>query len=534
MSRKPLSYIDRTWLRMDDPNNLIIITGIIILGSPLDVELLKTSVENTLFRYKRFRQRVVQPSLPLMRPYWEDAPDFDINQHIHQVVLPPPADQGALEDLISELMSYDLDASRPLWEFYIVENYGEGSALICRLHHSIADGIALVQVLLSMADTDPGVPRRTRQPDYPAERKRDFQEDRYHRAKLAWDASNLFGKKLVGVGNKILKEPGVVREYIQQGANTAAAAGRLALRWPDPQTLFKGPVGSKKRATWSDPLSLEEVKGIGQALGGTVNDVLLSLVTGALRRYLQSRGESVDGVNIRGVIPVNLRPIEFDGELGNKLGLVFLELPVGTSEPLSRLYELKRNMDDLKLSNEAMVAFGILNVVGAVPRKLQDIVVSIFDMKGTAVMTNVPGPKDQLYLAGAPIETVMAWVPQSGSLGLGVSIVSYFGKVWLGVATDQGLVPDPERIIGYFVDELMEMRSLADVALGKRHKPIAPMLSQLDEALSTLDDLLAIPRQADETMLDARSSRCLGRTKSGRQCKNRALPGKDYCRVHLG
>ncbi|MCK4978367.1 MAG: hypothetical protein KAS36_15635, partial [Anaerolineales bacterium] len=114
MSRKPLSYIDRTWLRMDDPNNLIIITGIIILGSPLDVELLKTSVENTLFRYKRFRQRVVQPSLPLMRPYWEDAPDFDLNQHIHQVVLPPPADQGALEDLISELMSYDLDASRPL------------------------------------------------------------------------------------------------------------------------------------------------------------------------------------------------------------------------------------------------------------------------------------------------------------------------------------------------------------------------------------------------------------------------------------
>ncbi|MCK5428963.1 MAG: DUF1298 domain-containing protein, partial [Anaerolineales bacterium] len=276
------------------------------------------------------------------------------------------------------------------------------------------------------------------------------------------------------------------------------------------------------------------VKGIGQALGGTVNDVLLSIVTGALRRYLQSRGESVDGVNIRGVIPVNLRPIEFDGELGNKLGLVFLELPVGTSEPLSRLYELKRNMDDLKLSNEAMVAFGILNVVGAVPRKLQDIVVSIFDMKGTAVMTNVPGPKDQLYLAGAPIETVMAWVPQSGSLGLGVSIVSYFGKVWLGVATDQGLVPDPERIIGYFVDELMEMRSLADVALGKRHRPIAPMLSQLDEALSTLDELLAIPRQADETMQDARSSRCLGRTKSGRQCKNRALPGKDYCRVHLG
>ena len=328
----------------------------------------------------------------------------------------------------------------------------------------------------------------------------------------------------------LLGDPERARETLRLGADMLAAAGRLVMRWPDPQTLFKGSLGIKKRAVWSAPFPLEDVKRVGRAFGGTVNDVLLSTMAGALRRYVHSRGEGIDGVNIRGVVPVNLRPIELDEDLGNQFGLVFLTLPIGVGDPLSRLYRLKSYMDELKSSAEAVAAFGILGVLGAVPLCLQDVGISIFDTKGTAVMTNVPGPRQQLYLAGAPIKMLMAWVPQSGRIGLGVSIISYDGQVFLGVATDEGLVPDPERILDYFSEEFEEIKSLAEKTVVERSEIVAPMLSSLDEALRTLDEVLEARGQGGKP---ASNARCQALTRSGRQCKNSSLPGENYCRVHL-
>jgi predicted flap endonuclease-1-like 5' DNA nuclease len=164
------------------------------------------------------------------------------------------------------------------------------------------------------------------------------------------------------------------------------------------------------------------------------------------------------------VIPVNLRQETARIELGNRFGLVFLSLPLGIDDPLDRLFELKRRMDDLKGSQEAVVAFGILNAIGMAPSDIENIVVNIFGAKATAVMTNVPGPRGQIYFAGAPVREMMFWVPQSGRLGLGVSIFSYNDQVWLGVATDQSLVPDPETIIAYYGEEIDELYSLTQKA----------------------------------------------------------------------
>jgi hypothetical protein len=158
--------------------------------------------------------------------------------------------------------------------------------------------------------------------------------------------------------------------------------------------------------------------------------------------------------------------------------------------------------------------------------------IDIFDTKGTAVMTNVPGPRQQLYLAGAPIEMVMAWVPQSGRIGLGVSIISYNGQVYLGVATDEGLVPDPERILDNFYEEFEEMKSLAEETTEERSEIVAPMLSKLDEALQALDDILEA-RGADRGESSTGNARCQALTRSGKRCKNSSLPGEDFCRVHL-
>jgi diacylglycerol O-acyltransferase len=193
-------------------------------------------------------------------------------------------------------------------------------------------------------------------------------------------------------------------------------------------------------------------------LGATINDVLLSGVTGALRRYILSRGEEVgDALDIRAIVPVNLRPEDAKEKLGNSFGLVFLALPVGVEDRIERLHELKRRMDVIKGSTEAIVTYAVLNAVGSASASVESLAVQFFGSKATAVMTNVPGPPKELFLAGKAMRSVMVWVPQSARLGLGVSILSYAGQVRLGVATDAGLVPDPGSIIDAFHDEMEAM-----------------------------------------------------------------------------
>jgi diacylglycerol O-acyltransferase len=268
-------------------------------------------------------------------------------------------------------------------------------------------------------------------------------------------------EKLMADGIDALLDPTQIAEAAKLGLGGAAALSRLLLMSPDPRTPFKGPLGIAKRAAWSQPLPLDNVKAIGRAIGATVNDVLLAAATGALRRYLQGRGEQVEGLEIRAAVPVNLRPPNEPPSLGNRFGLVFLGLPIGVDDPLDRLFDLKERMEAIKGSPEALVTFGILGTMGMVPAQLQDLGVSIFGAKATAVMTNVPGPRQTIYMAGAPIREIMFWVPQSGRLGLGVSILSYAGKVTLGVATDVGLVPDPDQIITGFDEEFKLLLRLA-------------------------------------------------------------------------
>jgi len=450
MTRKPLSAVDTAWLRMEDPTNLMMITGVMVFGAPMDYERLKATLEYQLLRFDRFRQRVVWPVRGGLR--WEEDPDFDLSYHLQRATLPPPGDQAALQDLASLLASTQLDARRPLWQLHLIDNYGPGCALICRLHHCIGDGLALVYVLLSLTDTSPD----TRWPSYQPWAAK---WQRPHRPPLAGlvhpaRAALRTTRRVTGaVAHQIQEmraDPAHAPNLGQTAVRATSDLARLLLLWPDPKTILKGELGVPKRAAWSAPLPLQDVKTIGVGLGGTVNDVLLTAVSGALRRYLESRGQEVDGLNFRAVVPVNLRKPGTEEELGNKFGLVFLSLPIGIADPADRLGELKRRMDALKDSMQAPVAFGILTAIGLSPQPIEDVVVTLFGMKGTGVMTNVLGPRIPLYLAGAPLESLMFWVPQSGHLGLGVSILSYAGRVWMGVITDAGLVPDPDAIIAAF------------------------------------------------------------------------------------
>jgi diacylglycerol O-acyltransferase len=391
-----------------------------------------------------------------------------LDEHFSRIDLPAPGDRAALQKLAGELMSTPLDFSRPLWHYHFVEHYGSGSAIIARLHHCIADGLALVQVLLSMTDTEPDA--AWVEPVKAAKKRSSLLASMLKPAVKAVSGTLNITGTLLDQGLETLAHPSRVFDGALLGASGALALSKLLLIDPDPQTVLKGKCGVSKRTVWSEPIKLELVKAVGKVMGNTVNDVLVAAAVGALGRYMERRGGAVEGVNIRAMVPVNLRPPDDLEKLGNRFGLVLLSLPVGIKDPLRRLQVLKRRMDAIKESPEAVVAFGILNAIGMTPVRIERILTNFFGAKTTLVMTNVPGPREVLYLAGKPLRGIMFWVPQPAQLGMGISILSYAGDVVVGVATDAGLVPDPETIIEDFDAVFEQMKHWAAPSRPVRRK----------------------------------------------------------------
>jgi diacylglycerol O-acyltransferase / wax synthase len=443
-----LSNVDSAWLRMETPTNLMTITGVITFDGVIEFQRLRREIEDRLLVFDRFRQRVVESRVPFVKPHWEEDDNFALKAHLRRMALPHPGDQGTLQDVIGELMSTPLDYSKPLWQFHFVENYQGGCALIGRIHHCIADGIALVRVMFSLFDEEPHGPELTLAEPGRAETRG---------AAPAGAGKTRRRRRVLEGGMEALLSPSRMLDLAKNGASVVGEFGKLVALSADPITAFKGKLGVTKRAVWSDAIPLAHIKSVGKQMGATINDVLLTAVSGALRRYLLGRAGVPDGLSIRAVVPVNLRPPDEPLELGNRFGLVFLGLPVGLAKPLDRLRTLKSEMDEIKKSPQAVVAFGVLNALGAASPEIESVGVGIFARKATAVMTNVPGPKKALHLAGQRIRDIMFWVPQSGRLGLGVSILSYAGNVRLGIAVDAGLVPDPGMIVTHFHEELDEL-----------------------------------------------------------------------------
>lgn len=449
------SLVDAAWLHMDEPTSMAVIAGVIMFDDPLDFRTLKKLIQERLLRVPRFRQRVREPRFGVGIPQWQEDPHFNLDAHVHRIALPAPHDQTALHELVGDLMSTPLDFSKPLWQFHLVENYESGCALICRLHHSMGDGLALVQVLLSLADRSPDL-------EPPAENGARPRRGILPQAFRLARTGTKFAMDLATDRTKL-------RDAALVGASGSVALGKLLLIGPDEPSLFKGALGVTKRAAWSKPLPLADVKFVSKALNATINDILISSVAGALRRYLEARDQETQDLNLRAMIPVNLRaPGDLNLEhLGNQFGLVFLELPVGMRDPIERMAVLQERMNYIKKTPEAVVAFGILNVIGATPNAVEKIINRLFGMKATAVMTNVPGPREPIYLMGNRIRGLIFWVPTPAQLGLGVSIISYAGEVLVGVSTDVGLVPDPQEIVRDFVEEFRALERIASKRVKK-------------------------------------------------------------------
>jgi diacylglycerol O-acyltransferase len=453
MESEAMSPVDAALLHMEKPHSMAMITGIFIFDEPVDFERLKKVISERLLVFNRFRQRIRH--FPVGLPRWETDPHFDLSYHIQRVGVREPGNQEALQELAGKLMSTALDYNRPLWQYHLVTNCKTGCAIIARLHHCIADGIALMYVLLSMCDLEPDAPWSMPE----LKRKPVWTPTSFFRPAIeAANTTMQVTESLAHEGMETLLHPFRLRDALSMGAAASIALNKLVMLGPDSQTILRGKLGIPKRVAWSKPIPLTDVKAVAEAMDGTINDVLTAAASGGVGRYLQSRGDKVRGVNIRAMVPVNLRPPEEMGELGNRFGLVILSLPVGIKDPIQRLQVIKQRMDDIKDSPEALVAFSILNVMGLTAIRIEDLFLKFFGMKVSTVLTNVPGPRQELYLAGKSIRTIMFWVPSPAERAMGISIFSYAGDVTVGINTDAGLVPDPEVMIACFHEDFEEMK----------------------------------------------------------------------------
>lgn len=430
-ARERMPAVDTAWYRMEESLDPVDIGALLTFAGPIDYPTMCRLLEARLLRYRRFRQRVVDRRLRVRAPRWEDDPEFSLGNHLHALTLPSPGTHEQLEELVGELMSVPLSFDHSPWQMYLIDNVDGGSALVARFHHCMGDGFALGHLLLAVADDAPPPPPspQTAPPTKPSAQSGG-------RARLAGRA--------------------------------AGSLARLTLLPFDPDTYLRSTLVGVRRVAWSGAIPLAWIKAIGRGLGGaTVNDVLISALTGSIRRYLEAHGEPVDRLHVRVIVPVNLRPVrrieEMGDDLGNRFGLVFLDLPVHARDPARRMALLKRAMDRLKASPEAVVAFGLLGVLGRAPMVVERSIRALFARKASVVATNVPGPREALHFAGTRLRDVVFWVPHPARLGLGLSIFSYDGCVRIGVRSDVAAVARPRDLVETFEAELAALAREAGV-----------------------------------------------------------------------
>jgi diacylglycerol O-acyltransferase / wax synthase len=402
---------DAAWLHMESPTNPMVVNALVELEGRVELDVVIHLAER-LAALPRFSARVDDTMRVVGPPVWKHMPEFRAREHVELIELDTPSDV-ALREEVGAIVSKPLDLTRPLWRVYVFERPGRGTTILFRVHHALADGFALLGVLASLCDGGPAAlgvaPRRAR-----------------------------------GL------RAGALRGSLR-------ALGHLVASPADPHTPLKREPGTDKRVAWTSPIALGDVKQIARASSATVNDVLVAIVTGALARHLERKGDPVSTHEIHAMVPVNLREGGESLRVGNDFGLVILGLPIGIADPLARIQAVKTRMEAIKDTPEAGVAHGLLTLVGWAPQAVEQAAVSFFGRKTSLVLTNVPGPPTPVSLAGSRVARIVFWVPQASRMGLGVSIFSYAREITIGVLADAEIVRDPDALVA---DLHAEMASL--------------------------------------------------------------------------
>ncbi len=498
--RQRLGIQDALWLEMDRPNNLMVVDSVIWTAEPLDFgKVRKVVTERLLRRYPVFRSRAVQDDDGQW--WWEPDPHFKFDNHVALVSLANPDDPRALQELVAAHRTEMLDRDRPLWQAIWVRRYREGSAMILRSHHAIADGMRMVQLSMSLFDAEPEggpilapavaqVAARPHPPGQPlASRLRSGVAGIAQRAgatvsratdvisglsdaPLALQQAGRLGRfalrnplgaadtlvhaaQATGAGiadtvRSVLPGGGRLVDVFSGAPGDVDTLRKLLLGTRNDVTIWTGTAGGSKSVAWSEPLSLAAVKAVAAANQCTVNDVLVATVAGCLHDYLQAHQARCSSVTF--MVPVNLKPLDLTlpETLGNEFALVQLELPTDEPDAHEVLEVAKRRMDRIKNGHEAAVAFRFQETIAGFSRGLYEASVDLFANRTVGTLTNVHGPPMPVYLAGSLVEGMVGWAPISGDQPMSFTIYSYNGEVTVGIACDTALVPDHEMIVDGF------------------------------------------------------------------------------------
>ncbi|MGB5103896.1 MAG: wax ester/triacylglycerol synthase family O-acyltransferase [Steroidobacteraceae bacterium] len=474
-----MSSVDTAWLRMDTPGNSMMIVGVSATATPIRPADFRRMIEQRLLCFPRFRQKAVADPIGAS---WVDDDDFDLDAHLKLATLPEPAGRKELEALAAELASTTLDPRRPMWQLHLVERYQGGSAWITRVHHCYADGIAMIRVLLSMTEQDSRPALAVHQAaDGAKSRRRSKQPPADVLPVLSWvqhlaqpagdilESALAEGAKLLEGGVHQIFHPQHAASLAKQAGGMIGEFARVVTLPDDPGTPLRGELSGYKSVAWAEPIPLHEVKAIGKALGCTINDVLMSTVAGALGGYLRDEHFDTRDLVLRASVPVNLRAVDEPLSLGNKFGLVFVDMAPGMRNPLQRVYAMQQTMAALKGSLQPPMTLMVLGLMGLLPGAVQAPAIELFSRKASVVVSNVPGPQAPLYMCGQRVTEMYFWVPQTGTIGVGISVLSYAGKVYFGLIADRKLIREPHRVADRFAPEFEKLLLAATVgALAAR------------------------------------------------------------------
>jgi len=428
-------------------------------AAPTHEELL-AMIESRLHLVPRYRQRLAFVPLAQGRPVWVDDPHFNAAYHVRHTALPEPGGEGELMRLTGRVFSQALDRGRPLWELWLVEGLADDRfAVLSKTHHALVDGVSGVDIMAILFDSSPD-PMPVAPPEH------DWVPSPLPSgAQLLADAlleRATIPQEMVRGIRAVLRRPRAVAERL---GKAAVAVGGLAVSTglqPAPTSMFNVPIGPHRRFTWVRA-SLDEVKAIKNSLGGTVNDVVLAVVAGALGRYMRLHGEDTEGSELRAMIPVSVRADIERGALGNQVAAMWAPLPVGVTDPVERLHAVSAVMQGLKESGQAVGAQVLTLLSGFAPTTIisQAARLQARQRLFNLVVTNVPGPQMPLYLLGRKLDSIFPMVPLGQNTALGIAIMSYNGQLNFGLAGDYDALDD----IGTLADELRSaIAELADAA----------------------------------------------------------------------
>ncbi len=458
-----LSGLDTSFLHLEDgPAHMHVASTTLFEGPAPEYEEFRDHIASRLHLVPRFRQKLRFVPFGQGRPVWVDDPNLNLEYHVRHTALPPPGTEEQLRTLAARLFSQRLDRSKPVWELWLVDGVEGGRfAIVAKTHHCLVDGVSGVDITTVLFDLD-------RDPEPPPEPDAWLPEPEPSDAQLLAEAlieRATSPAEIARGARALLRAPRHAASAAIEGLGAAGSIARTGLAAP--ASLFNVQIGPYRRFA-SVRTDLAELKRIKNTAGGTVNDVVLAAVAGALGRYVRAGGHSTKDLSLRAMVPISVRAEDEHGALGNRVSAMMADLPVWCEDPIERLRAVTANMGDLKSSNQAVGATLLTEAADFAPPTIAAQAARLQSRQRffNLVVTNIPGPQFPLYLLGRELQDIFPMVPLAKNQGVCFALMSYNGRVNFGLTGDFDAMPDLDALAGDLEASIAELAAATASAVG--------------------------------------------------------------------